>query len=158
MKTLPSKPSELVELAILDLKAIEQNPNYLIDMDSWHVGSYRDHPNIERPRCLVCLAGAVMAQSLGIETTMTVKPWDPIFDEDDSTKNKLEALDSFRSGDIYNGITHMCPEFDTTEKADELLEKMGDDANIYVPEYDESKESFYKGMEKVLGILKEHDL
>ena len=152
MKTLPSKPSELVELAIWDLKAIEQNPNYLIDMDSWHVS------DIRQPKCWVCLAGAVMAQSLDIQPDMTVKPWDPIFDEDDSTKNKLEALDSFRSGDIYNGITHMCPEFDTTEKADELLEKMGDDANIYVPEYDESKESFYKGMEKVLGILKEHDL
>ena len=158
MKSLPNKPSELVELAILDLKAIEQNPNYLIAMDSWHVGSYRDHPNIERPRCLVCLAGAVMAQSLGIETTMTVKPWDPIFHSDVTLEGKLAALDSFRNGNIYHGITLMCPEFDDYHSAHALLEKMGMSANIFVPEYEEDREEFYQGMEKVIKILKEHAL
>ena len=89
---------------------------------------------------------------------MSVKPWDPIFDSDVTLEGKLEALDSFRSGDIYHGITLMCPEFDTDEKADALLEKMGESCNIFIPEYEEDREEFYQGMEKVIKILKEHAL
>ena len=155
MKTLPSKPSELVKLAIIDLKAIEATPGYLIDMGSWHVGHA---PGSSGDKCWVCLAGAVMANSLGVKPSMSVKPWDPIFDSDVTLEGKLEALDSFRSGDIYHGITLMCPEFDTDEKADALLEKMGESCNIFIPEYEEDREEFYQGMEKVIKILKEHDL
>lgn len=57
---LPDKPSELIRLALKDLRKTErQFWKYKIDMDIWHSGK-----TSTLSRCSVCLAGAVMAQTL----------------------------------------------------------------------------------------------
>ena len=55
---LPDKLSDLLELALNDLEKTEKDSNYEIWMGGWHIPSY------DRVKCNVCLAGAVMAQTL----------------------------------------------------------------------------------------------
>jgi hypothetical protein len=105
MNQLPDKPSELIRLAVKDMQLCEADPRYKLDMRSWH-----------RPvegACHVCMAGAVMAQ------TLTLSPYIPIncslnitgtidFQmrqlgvEEPSEQlrllNKLRAIDAFREG------------------------------------------------------------
>ena len=56
MSELPDKPSELIRLALADLRKCEADPRYLIDMAQWH------RP-VTSELCHVCLAGAVMART-----------------------------------------------------------------------------------------------
>lgn len=58
MSALPEKLSELLTTAINDLEACESADGYTVDMNVWHQwdGGHQT--------CAVCLAGAVMAQSL----------------------------------------------------------------------------------------------
>lgn len=68
MKDLPSKPSALIRLAIEDLIAVEQSPKYRVDMESWHRAGIMDDI------CNVCLAGAVIANSLKYSPYLSASP------------------------------------------------------------------------------------
>lgn len=89
-KRLPDKPSELIRLALADLRKVEADELYEVNMNLWHA------PMHSKPVCAVCLAGAVMAMTLG------AKPWTdmlPSFYKGKTTR-KLSALDSFRIGEV----------------------------------------------------------
>lgn len=92
MKTLPSEPSELLMLALMDLEKIENTPGYVIDMGMWH-----------EPRggfCHVCLAGAVLAETLN-------KPMNWDFDHFSMTTelhSKLNAINNLRTGDVVSAV------------------------------------------------------
>ncbi len=61
MKTvtlLPNKLSALLRLAVGDAQKCEGDSNYVLDMGTWH--------NFKYGKCHVCLAGAVMAQTLEV--------------------------------------------------------------------------------------------
>lgn len=95
--TLPDKPSELIRVALADLRKVEAMPSvYRVDMNDWHV----PHPD---GVCEVCLAGAVMAQTFGAPPECRTMPRDCGLE----VREKLDALDSFRSGDVYYGIEEM---------------------------------------------------
>jgi len=68
MSTLPSKLGDLIRLAIKDLEACESTPGYLIEMAEWH--TYVPDEDI----CYVCLAGAVMANTLKVPRDVTDFP------------------------------------------------------------------------------------
>lgn len=53
---------QLLELAINDAEALQNNPRYKLDMHAWHdgIGISRLNPSV----CYVCMAGAVMARQL----------------------------------------------------------------------------------------------
>lgn len=91
---LPTKPSELIRLALGDLRKCEDDPDYIIDMISWH------EPG--RNTCYVCLAGAVMAKSLGADRYHDFEP-----DSFADVEYLLFALDHFRAGDIRSGLTNL---------------------------------------------------
>lgn len=91
---LPDKPSELIRLAINDLVAVEQNPDYKVCMAIWYLRNPGD-------KCLVCFAGAVMAQTLGAESTSALNA--DSFPKD--IGDKLVALDYFRVGWLGCGLT-----------------------------------------------------
>jgi hypothetical protein len=104
-KTLPGKPSELLRLAMHDLTLIEKDPNYKVNMSVWHTGS-----NSLFPACEVCLAGAVMAKSLGVRRRGVYTPKKcniPVIDafREIQTEDKLRALDAFRTGHIGGALT-----------------------------------------------------
>src|SRR5690606_229892 len=85
------KLHELLELALDDLAKCERQPDkFRIDMKSW----------LDRDGeiCMVCLAGAVMAQRLlgGNLPCESRDPW--YFDAE--THDRLKALDRLRSGEV----------------------------------------------------------
>ena len=90
MKNLPDLPSELIRVALADLKKVEQMPDeFTVNMAEWVVYSC--------DQCSVCLAGAVMTQSLGSnqQNGMDVPScYDP------TIADKLSALNYFRIGEI----------------------------------------------------------
>jgi len=97
MIDLPNKPSELIRLALIDLHRAENTPGYIVKMYTWH------EQDAELGRCVVCLAGSVMAMRLGSDINETV--WPDSFGVE--TGNKLAALDSFRKGRVREGFEDM---------------------------------------------------
>ena len=89
---LPNDPSELIRLAIADLERAEHDERYEVDMMVWHepIGEV----------CCVCLAGALMAGTLGTDVGESFISSD--FSDDDG--DKLRALNCFRTGEITEGL------------------------------------------------------
>lgn len=85
--TLPSKPSDLAELALRDMRKAIGSPHYHINMRVFH------KPN---KTCAVCVAGAVMAFTLGVPHNEYLGPGD--FPE--YIRGKLYAIDCLRSGAV----------------------------------------------------------
>jgi hypothetical protein len=85
----PKNFSEALELALTDLAKAEASPLHRVDMNQWHRG-ISDEDDV----CRVCLAGSVMAFSLGANPKDTMAPhfrgdgWSPI----------LLALNELRGG------------------------------------------------------------
>jgi len=104
MKNLPNKPSALIRVALIDLEKAETNPVFAIDMSVYHT------PIKSVSTCCVCFAGCVMATSKESGNgTMHLGPADFC----SKTEAKLAALDYFREGLIYSGLSRMgidCPE------------------------------------------------
>jgi hypothetical protein len=95
MTNLPKKPSKLLALALGDLEKCEQDDRYVIDMQTWHI-THGDG-------CHVCLAGAVLAQSLGCKPDE-----DPDFNDDYYFEAlQLYALNEFRNGNIHTGFMQL---------------------------------------------------
>lgn len=90
---LPDKLSELIRVALADLEKCEALSQYEIQMGEWH--TY----DSDRDVCLVCFAGAVMAQTLGRRYTFSCGPC--LFDHD---RGKLLALDALRSGNVSRAL------------------------------------------------------
>lgn len=91
MNKLPNKLSDLLELAIKDLKSCEADPKFVIDMLNWC-------KETSDGTCGICLAGAVMVRSLGIITNSPNHVKEGY---------KLLALDSLRSGRIHEACSIM---------------------------------------------------
>jgi len=91
---LPDKPSDLIELALADLIKCERSPKYEIDMSFWHAAN---------GICTVCLAGSVMAQSLGVSYNKNSLP--SYFESDE--KSKLRALDCLRNGNVEQAFSSL---------------------------------------------------
>ena len=88
-------PSRVIEMALEDLEAVEDNPKYQINMLFWH-------DPMDEGECAVCFAGGVMAMRLGL-------PSDKAYCEqfDAATECRLLALNDFRCGEIYLGLELM---------------------------------------------------
>lgn len=92
---LPNKPSALIRLAIKDLEACEKDESYNINMDRWQMP-------LSNGICEVCLAGSVMAKTLGVPRTLESTA--AFTSLDMPTMNKMWALDYFRKGNLYGGL------------------------------------------------------
>jgi len=90
-------PSDLIDLALNDLEAVERNPKYRVEMRAWHEPVGRGKNRV----CEVCLAGAVMANTLGCKPRDEVEPW---YFDDCTLTNTLNALDAFRFGEVHAGL------------------------------------------------------
>ncbi len=95
------RPSELIRLALRDLAACEADPRFDIDMSDWK--QYDGVGDV----CHVCLAGSVMVQSL--DSDRTVSGTSP-FDIDPEWKQRLYALENFRTGRVNDGLRNLCLE------------------------------------------------
>lgn len=90
---LPRVPSKLIRVALADLRTCEALPEkYHMCMDVWYSPT-------QGGKCMLCLAGAVIAQSLG-NGEHTRYPND--FPDD---SDQLYALNAFRLGSMHAGFT-----------------------------------------------------
>lgn len=104
---LPNKLSDLLEVALGDLEKVENDKRYVVDMDTWHTYQKSNTRNV----CCVCLAGSVMAKSLGASVNETIVGGQ----YNETIAAKLAVLDYCRKGDIRTAIMVIngsVPDFD----------------------------------------------
>ncbi len=97
---LPDKPSELLRLALDDLRACEADPHYRVDMGVWHTPTKRFFGLMNA--CKVCFAGSVMAQTCKIPME-----WGGAEVRDGFSRadwRKFDALNAFRLGDVGDAV------------------------------------------------------
>ena len=100
VKKLPYVPSKLIRLVVRDIEKCEKLPEqYQIDMDVWWNVGTKGEP------CVVCAAGAVMAQTL----KSPHKVFRGVVPENYSEHNHqaLYAIDSFSRGLVVGGINDL---------------------------------------------------
>ena len=95
---LPEKLSDLIILALGDLEKAEKSDEYIVDMIHWH-NPLGANPTSVRQTCQVCLAGSLMAMTLGAPKDRHLTPSDFLSQE---VQNKLLALNFARMG-LVNG-------------------------------------------------------
>jgi hypothetical protein len=110
---LPDKLSDLIRLAVKDAQTVAKLPGYKLDMRMWHQPKDDD-------TCNVCLAGSVMANTLGADRRESLGLYNTRpgnihrwgngkgkFYGSESDGNKLLALNAVRTGDFNWAATHM---------------------------------------------------
>lgn len=128
---LPRLPSALIRLGINDLELVEVDPKYMVSMSNWH-----------KPKggmCYVCIAGAVMAKTMGVEPEIWENPAG--FKED---YGALVAIDCLRIGRV--------------NQACKVLGLECNRANVYIPEYADHPERFKLAMMALAKDLEEMGL
>lgn len=95
MKKLPGHPADLLKLALKDMKKCLKNEQYKIEMGFWHWAQ------LDTNTCYICIAGAIMAQTLNTPPNISKRPED--FSNKD-IQNKLQAIDLILAGDILDGV------------------------------------------------------
>jgi len=132
---LPDKMSELIRVAIVDLEKVENLPEkYKVNMDIWHATLDQDE------FCSVCLAGSVMAQTLGAKSTDNIRPY-----YSHLNVKKLIALNALRAGYVDSASRHM--------QYDKALNSLRFDRGI--TDYHTNAEQFKKEMLKLADDLQE---
>ena len=98
---LPGKPSKLIRLALADLELAENSKEYRIEMRTWHKPHIYSFMTAapRTTRCYVCLAGSVMAGTLGGNVRNWLSP-----NSYPKECRALLALDYFRTGRIQSGF------------------------------------------------------
>lgn len=92
------KPSRMLEMGMEDLLAVKRDPRYAVNMGIWH------EPHGKK--CVVCLAGSVMAKSLDIDADRNCGPYGAS-DGDDNILQRLDALDTLRGGYVESALRDM---------------------------------------------------
>jgi hypothetical protein len=136
---LPEKMSDLIDIAINDLEAVEQDPKYEIDMGRWHA------PEHSAYKCSVCFAGSVMAKTFNSDRGTLLSP-------DNFTKwnaSRLKALDEIRQYDFVDAFDKMYP----FEEIPEFMDIFDDWGREY---YDDNPEEFKNDMRKAAEIMREN--
>lgn len=144
----PNCFSEAIDMALADLAAVAANPNYKVDMMSWH------QPLHGTSTCAVCFAGSVIANRLGAAPDEVLVPaivartfpgWQfPLLALDDLRRGRIEEAtaewpDGFKS-----------PDYSAEAAEDEFLSTMD------MPEYDRANpEEFFMAMATLSAYLKE---
>ena len=96
---LPTTPSELIRAALRDLRECERDDRYVVDMSDWHAPIT---DNYGRKVCAVCLAGAVLAQTLDVPREQAISTDD--LEQYGRVGERLRALDFLRLGEIEIGL------------------------------------------------------
>lgn len=147
-KTLPTRLSTTIRVALKDLTKVEASKKYKVYMGDWH------SPDEEQGICEVCFAGAVMAKTLGCHPTKHQEPQN--FEED--VMNKLFAVDRVRVGDIQRAV-HTFYGWDKNDRFlyHYKLAKLwpaGLKRNVRVPVYNaKSPERFHTAMRLIADTL-----
>ena len=143
--TLPDKLSDLAELALADLNWAKRQPNYRVNMTTWH----RTTP--ANKLCYVCLAGAVMAHTLEIPQHHDVMP----ADFPPNVGSKLLALDYLRKGLITDAL-NMLPRNDPARLGPDAWYILGRGPDVWFVKYDKDPDKWEQWMRATIELLREH--
>lgn len=135
MTKLPEKLSECIDVAMTDLELCERDPKYEIGMDSWHQLRFNDV-------CSVCLAGSVMAKTLGASTRDLAHPRH----YDEHTCERLYALNLVRLGGVGGALFQMGIDRPVEVK----------DRSVFT--YHSNREAFKESMREIATDLREAGL
>lgn len=148
-KLRKAKPSELILIALDDLAKVErQKKTFAVYMGRWFV------PSSVSPdgKCVVCLAGSVMAGTLAIPPDVDAGTYDGEIEPRDvdgaSIRYRLVALNDARAGYVpvyLRSLGHQVPEALKT-------------AEVEFPSYAGDRRGFKSGLRKMARILAEHGL
>ncbi len=130
-KILKMKLSDILELALNDLKKVEADKkNFAVDMKDL---AYKN----EDGKCAVCLAGSVLAQSCQI-------PADKLMDDEvylsDEENTLVEVVDSLRTGDL--------------EEISYFTHRISKLADRFIPDYEDSPKEFRAAMKELIADLR----
>lgn len=144
---LPNKPSDLLQVALDDLRLCEKDPLYAIEMGDWHKAN---------GKCRVCLAGAVMAKTLRCSPTSSFVPsmigsgyathlTDLSGEQRLQLTKQLSAIDRFRSGYIGPAFSFL-----------NMVLPKAIPFSMDMHAYSASRSGFYDDMNKLIVLLKQH--
>ena len=144
---LPRVPSELIRQALADLRAVEEDPDYIVDFDFSHKPT--------GDGCHVDLAGAAMAKTLGAAKAHHLSPSDftPPVD------GQLLALEAFASGRLLRGLNmmHEITEGITNARLNSMYEYF--DSSEWSDILDDtSQRSYCRKAEALATLLETHGL
>ena len=132
---LPDKPSELIRVALADLRKCEKDKRYGVDMGDWH--------SPDGSRCYVCLAGAVMAKTLGAPIGESKSAGS--YGSAPLVSDRLCALDDFRRGEVSDGL--------------EELGILSPYRTMSIPDYDaDNPDDFHKAMSDMSDMFRREGL
>ncbi len=143
---LPEKISDLINMAIDDIEAIEKMENYVIDMGTWHETTKFDD-GVEK--CAVCMAGAVMVNTLKANYDQTIFPLS-YAGNDPYTAQRLMALNSFRIGDLEGGWNDI---HENEDGDNDCVWPDGLEEDVEVDQYDVNPELFKEQMRNIAKMF-----
>lgn len=149
---LPDTLHGLLELALNDLELCEKDPDYDIDMLTWHFYDYDEESNREKPQCIVCMVGAILAKTCNIPIDHNIA--DIGLSDYDNAK-KFQAIDWLRSGDVSSAyrILNDSHSFSSLTESAELMA-----FNRCIKPYCADVELNKKQLRTLVNVLKEASL
>lgn len=173
-KTLPyRKLHELVSAAIADLKKVDEDKRYIVNMGTYHESHNLSGAGV----CMVCFAGGVMAKELDAKLGDYVGP----SDFDPGVRLMLYALNSIRCGHVDDAISYfyvgLAAQDEGVKNGDRFRDFTPSESYPVINHYSKlgvipehqfafrpvhrhsmSKEIFYSDMERIAEELKAADL
>ncbi len=149
-KTLPQYPSELIRVALNDLKKIEKDPAYTVNMNCWHIpaGTFI-FDTLDPTECHVCFAGSVMAKTFDVAIAESIRP----DDFNDINNIKFRALDRFRRGDVSEGFSRL--QRHQSYHTEDFSFKNGVAFDRDITPYQRDAKAFHEGMRKLARDLEQ---
>lgn len=146
---LANLPSELLLQALEDLEWCEARADtYLIDMGTWHTPQ-------DDGRCAVCLAGSVMARTLGADKKYMNAPANCA---SAAVRMKLCALDLARDGGLLEYLLHLDRQDDARSLADRYKRMLVGNISFVFPDYSQDPDKFKAGIRAMAAELARHGL
>lgn len=142
---LPRVPSQLLEIALRDMKATIK-AGLSIRMQSWGGGNLDED---KHKHCSVCFAGSVMLQT----TKKGVRDLE-MFDPAGINKDQYSFLDAIRKGHLGRAINHL----DVKVKEPKYFEVVAEIPNFKQYYEKSDKKVFFAQIEDLIKFFKSHGL
>lgn len=147
---LPDLPSDLIRLALRDLKQVEKmKKTYRVDMGTWFEA--KDSHNYNK--CAVCFAGSVMARTCKLDPKdIELGFTDAVntLTDDLDASDKFIALDNFREGYVKRGLNRV---FNITKYVGDKGINFPGIMDRHIVKYEKDKRKFKQQMANLANDL-----
>lgn len=127
--------------ALDDLRAIEKDDRYTVNMETWHLFHH------EKSTCSVCLAGSVMANRLGVPIVSD----NVCVMDNPAVEDMLYAMNELRRGWVGDAMSFV----HTGDENEALIDLPN---MVTVCPYEGDRTEFFADMTKLADMLEEADV